>query len=584
MHRFAILLFVPACTIDAPDLTGATAPIAAEIPGRVEGIPTQYGSPEVAATSFAAPIYQGGLVCAATMIGPNLLLTAAHCGPRDAEAIGFQTYRGVSLTNFAWEVFTCRRLAQTWPDTDLALSYCAPNELGEHPGDKYGWVDIDPSPTWAGQSAYSVWWNPITSRSIDVAALYSPGLLYPGSFPGHWAEPDAIPGSGMLSTIYGEPGCSGSALFDTKNHRIVTAPTSTVGGGLRGLVGMDALLRGGFIGAGVSDLNEPLLAELGVPPRRGPLDADADGRLDLQTDIERKIGERTRPWTFLGFDSPRRAALFSPGASASMWPFVAWATLSGPARLDHLRLALGPGRYRVAFRARRWDGLAATSSLRIVDAAGLLAVSVPISTAIGVDTAFAKTFTLASQIGSLTVEAGPGAKLDVRDLILIADGGTLDFDSEGARFAAFDESGRRQLVLPEGFTSDPLSKLRSPEGPDFAGIVRRDLAAPSAFTFAVARAGLAGGERTRVCFRHRRLASAAPVGDYAVARMVLDGTELGRVRFAPTTGWGAACLPTVTPARAGAVLAWGIDAATPLVRSPWNAQDGTYVIDDVTFH
>ena len=96
-----------------------------------------YHDPEVALRSYAA-VDTGG--CSGMMIGPNTLLTAAHCSgfPKD---VTFHTY--TSAGQQVVETFKAQYLMHTYKDTDLILFYLFPNDAGENAGDKYGYVDFD---------------------------------------------------------------------------------------------------------------------------------------------------------------------------------------------------------------------------------------------------------------------------------------------------------------------------------------------------------------------------------------------------------------------------------------------------------
>src|SRR5262249_37081509 len=104
----------------APEAVGTdSSAIRSEVLGGVaEVVARRYADPEVARVSYAAPLISAGGACSATMIGPNVLMTAAHCGPRTTETAVFRTYRNGGTTTSDAESFTCSFLYQTFDDTD----------------------------------------------------------------------------------------------------------------------------------------------------------------------------------------------------------------------------------------------------------------------------------------------------------------------------------------------------------------------------------------------------------------------------------------------------------------------------------
>ena len=157
---------------DGLDLQEASDPVsrvaqavAAERPGEVEYAFRRYGDADIARVAFASPMWNGG--CSSTMIGPNFVLTAAHCGPAEAApnqngALTFMTFRN-NETERNTEMFQCRRLIHGWPRHDLAVAFCDPNAAGVNPGDKYGYIDVETRAPAVGDSVYSVWWNPVVN-------------------------------------------------------------------------------------------------------------------------------------------------------------------------------------------------------------------------------------------------------------------------------------------------------------------------------------------------------------------------------------------------------------------------------------
>lgn len=176
--RRAVLLKLPSLVIAGSTLlcsSGAAAgTIAKEVPGQVEIIaPLYLNDPDVTFWSYAAANVSG---CSGNMIGPNTLMSAAHCGIANAN-VTFKVYRGRDRSRFDTEVVSCWNTIQTLPSgSDVALFYC-PNINGLPPGLKYGYMDFDASPPTDGQPLYSIWRNNVAVPSYADAVLYSPGKI-----------------------------------------------------------------------------------------------------------------------------------------------------------------------------------------------------------------------------------------------------------------------------------------------------------------------------------------------------------------------------------------------------------------------
>ena len=167
----------PACAGDAsPSLGIEHAPIATEHGTQAEVVTRIYGDPVLSAMSFSEPTWVSSGGCSATMIGPNVLFTAAHCGDQDGTAT-FYTYQNANYNQLFQEQFTCHVLVNTFHHSDVVLAFCDPNALGENPGDKYGYLDLDASAPTVNQSVRSFWYNPIGSLNLGWAEIYSEGAV-----------------------------------------------------------------------------------------------------------------------------------------------------------------------------------------------------------------------------------------------------------------------------------------------------------------------------------------------------------------------------------------------------------------------
>ncbi len=246
--------------------------------GVAERVYLHYGSADVALRSYATADIGG---CTGTMIGPNVLLTAAHCNTRNRDAT-FYVYTDANTK--LQESFACEYMMHTFPDMDLLLYWVEPNAAGDNPGDKYGYVDFDiefdPSESWtmdytgsraritANMDLYSVWTNPIDSLGGGWHAIYSKGNVTETNTPGHWASPNidnnpdfqcsngwcvggtnagvacgtcmgvdpGCPGGtcerrpshnlGVTTNLWSNGGASGSSQLSPSTHRISAAPLS----------------------------------------------------------------------------------------------------------------------------------------------------------------------------------------------------------------------------------------------------------------------------------------------------------------------------------------------------------------------
>jgi hypothetical protein len=338
----------------------------------------------------STPVAPAGGGCTTEMIGPNVMMTAAHCGFNDDRVLRF-TY----VTNFGapdpqdraivrsleWPV-ACRRLLQSFLETstssDLMLYYCPSNAQGLGPGDIYGWLDFDAADVSMGQTVASVFTTGSGSLATSVP-LPAPGVPF--------ATPQYGFGGVLLNArqgcsstdppvavnIPGEGGNSGSVMFNTSTWRAAVGPLSVFGTSscgwptnarwARSMAGYRAAsrVRTGLTPPHIVDANINGLG-LGLNPANyasaSPgtlLDGDGDRVFDLQADIELASRENARDWVFLGFGSPRRNRLWTRDAAVTFLPDVG----AGVARvshaggyknlLRHTRLRLQPGAsYRIS--------------------------------------------------------------------------------------------------------------------------------------------------------------------------------------------------------------------------------------------
>lgn len=212
--------------------------------GIAERVYYHYSDADIALHAYATADIGG---CTGTMIGPNVLMSAGHCGnqPRTAR---FYVYPDADTK--LEETFNCEYLLHTFPDMDLVLYWVFPNEAGEHAGDKYGYVDfdvvIDPSTETldyaasraliaTGVDLYSVWTNPIDSIGNGWHAIFSRGTVTATNVVDHWASPNLDTGSdylcgnswcvggprdGLTCDACNDPGCGNGTCMRRPNRHL----------------------------------------------------------------------------------------------------------------------------------------------------------------------------------------------------------------------------------------------------------------------------------------------------------------------------------------------------------------------------
>lgn len=215
----------------------------------VRRITPYYTNKQWSSTSYASPrIQTPGSMCSATMIGPNLLMTAAHCrvepaNPDAAATVYTRVYRERDITLAQQEAYSCKLLFHTFPETDLAIFHCPPVGDQLSLGDRYGWVEIDPEEPEAGDTVFSTFHNPISDLADPNTwhSLLTRGTVLDDGVANHWANPNSPIGSVshegeqygaqysevMHTSLWSKGGASGSAQLDASTGDIVLGPLST---------------------------------------------------------------------------------------------------------------------------------------------------------------------------------------------------------------------------------------------------------------------------------------------------------------------------------------------------------------------
>lgn len=604
--------------VEALDIDTAVQPIAAEQPnGVAERVWNQYLDADVALRSYAL-MDTGG--CSGTMIGPNVMMSAAHCSGAP-KTIAFRLYR--TLTTIDSENFNCRYLTHSYPETDLILFYCDPNAAGENPGDKYGYVDFDIDVTAAGgldylasksrvavgTNIYKSWQNPITNLGINNAMLYSSGSISSITDNG-WYTPDnsgsanyrcngtSSQSIGVSSQIWTNEGSSGSSALSSATHRAILGPQST---GPLDAVGANQLsivqyLYSGYanqsVGTptcsnGVRDtVNQPEVSAFGLTPTNyyGWIDYNLDGMFDVQRDLEDVQGEAQRDWLWLGFESHRRNKMWTEDRPSDVvfdtadpkTGFVRLSTLgeSGGSYLRMMtndKIDLVPYEYHEVSVATKLSQSSASSPIRIC-LQGTYSFCRTLNPTIGAWQVHV--FSLYAFPGAeLTVELMPGTYATLTALSVVRRGATMDFDSHDARYNWRDENnGGRARIWPVG-------RQATSGATDWAGVVTRDTSEPYYDDWSLRNRQLAvdGGYNYRVCFWHKKSVRDPTSGSlYGVVRTTGGGSEISGSRryFISGNNWVQACTNTFNASGDDNSVMFGVYAIA--------GANGSYLVDDIT--
>ncbi len=566
------------------EMETSEAAITAEVAGRAVVAARRYDDPEISRVAYASGNVDG---CSATMIGPNIMMTAAHCKDHD-RAMTFRTYRERSPWVSDTESFNCRTVVNTWPRSDLQLYWCD-SQNGAAPGDKYGYLDLDTSVV-SNQVFASVWWNSIDNLGLPDALIYSEGSVSKTGVR-LWSDSFGVNGPAnrpmaVALTTWGAPGASGSANVNVANHRILVGPTTlarstATGSAYRAALPMRVYLRDATAETAANTppfykpgIKEATLASLGLTNTAqfyGKLDKDFTNLFDVQEALEKLKGENARSVYYLGFESERRNALWKKNAAVSFNPSAGTAVVSsiGPGQvLRHAGLNLKPNtNYRVVVRMQVSSASNPTAlSILLQQPNGTLQDARFVSTLVGwnVQTAELRTGVAAVDLVLNLTGAFSGS---IHSVIVVEEGASFDFDLADKRAVWTDQLGHRAQILPDGRGA----------GPNWAGLVKRS---PSGMTWPLqSRAlGYSPGVAQRVCFDAKTYQNATwSARDWATLQMVARGlTTLQWFNFTPSGVWQTFCTPAFTPPTSDNI-------ATFDVNTEW--VDGTqyagYLVDNV---
>jgi hypothetical protein len=581
MHKIAIALssitalLLASCTTEVStsevEQTGVVEEtLSSEQTGVVEYAFRQYRTlAGVTLAGYATPDVNG---CGAAMIGPNTLITAAHCGVISQAT--FRTYPNAGAAGAGSPVvstYDCNYLVHTFGDTDINIYFCAPGPDGVNPGDRYGYLDMDPRRPAVNQSVYSTWTNQQPTPQVPVALMYSPGKITRTNLSESelWSVPTGRGSIGIESNAYGEAGASGSPQMDSLSNKIVVGPTSTAvpnGSRWRGALSIADYLFWGRaeLGAPTPPVNTTFVTSLGLNPDSymGWIDKELDNLFDIQTDIELARGEAVRDWYNLGFESARRNKLWTAPAGLATFGanFVTLSRIDGGASiaLAHKRLNLGWGaNYVLSGVLRRTSGNAEIFIGLRSDSGGWsgswlsgMPFSIPV--------------TATGPSSEIAVWLQGNGAFELSDLLLTrSDGGGMRLD--------FDWGDQRKLWNDAGEFPGPAFMIPDGRAP-VAGVVNWALYVPKStsrpYTARMGRLPVTPNRTYRVCF-DLRLDSG---GLSTWGRINLEGGSAAVNRkFFVGNSWGTTCVDSWSVAQSNASIQLGVDSGLP------------YRIDNLTF-
>lgn len=549
-------------TTSAPTSTSASA-LTNEIGGVAEAAARYYPNAMIARTSYATPSFFSAGGCSATMIGPNVLMTAAHCGQQRSTAV-FRTYRDLNVTQGDQESFVCDPMVSTFCDADTIFYHCRPNAVGENPGDKYGYLDFDTNVPTVGTNLFSVWSNSIDNLGIGSqgALLYSPGKVTATNDNGWYVA--ANNSTGVTMDLWGQPGASGSSHVSAASGRVQIGPltTATVAGGRSRAAGsMNNILYWGASRTGSSSecagfkpWDEATISGLGLDPNRYKeawIDRDSNWLVDIQEDLEKKNGENRRDFYWLGFESQRRNALWSKTNEAQFLPTAARVdiarTASGTSTvLSHSKLNLEPGvRYRWGVRVAMTRGVV---TLVVRDGAGNEVTRKNIFASMS----GTQTLEFTAPTGArLEVLAGSAAQATLSHMSVARDWTYTTFELADERAAWIDAvDAQPAMILPDGEGSGPNWALRV----DRRAGVSRDVDVRSNDNFA-----LVAGKGYTICFDVKN-ATASTASNPGRMQLLSGGSVMGSVTFRPTSTWTSVCSAELRPTTSQSSVRFNVDS------------------------
>ena len=528
--------------------------------------------------------------CSGALLGPNIYMTAAHCGQNESITVYFRTYREQDPHQPDQRSVRCSGLYQNLPIhpdgdidlTDIALFWCEDIELEDGtsiaPGDLFGYLDVDLRDHTSISSWYSPWWNDVVDEGLSGTLLWSEGSDMQLQNTNYW------PYRLELNDMWGNPGSSGSAVISADNHRIFTLTSSAARDNTwRGFyMSLQNALRYGKIAPNsahsVDSIQDANIRSLGLNPSdyEGLIDADSDGIFDIQADLESLSMPPTMDHYWLGFESRPRNAGWSLGSRAKLYPDH-W-TAPGPAYgilyidttdgiegveevASNERIPLeADTTYRVQLIYTVWSGSGQGLSFSVEDGQSS-STAVDLDTSqIGGYTHQSFSYTTGADPEVISLKAQSAVSVGVYYLSIIAEGAVMDFDTDARRQGWRNaHTGSRAWFLPDGVQS----------GINWALAVQRtdELDASQDWSVRNEHLALVEGASYKICFQHRvdPASSATAVDGAARVRNNQTSGVLSQDSFTASTTWQTHCLSTFQAAEQTDVQFANQGAGAPLL-------------------
>lgn len=534
-----------------------------------------YTQADIAAASYAHGLItvNGSSSCQVQNVGPNLLLSAGHCGASTSIVPTYYTIRNggapdgtntVVMDSESWS--QCSYIEQSFPGSDLMFIYCPNNAAGIGPGDKYGYLDYDFSHPTVGASEYEIMDEQGSLAATMVAPATNWGMptYLLGSISSTtlthaqaWEVPAAAGGIGIGSGFSScQNGSSGGAILNPSNHRLWIAGRTNCDNSMS----MNDYDYWGQVTpniGGTDGVNHTLVSSLGLTPSTyyGYLAKTLDSQFDLQQDLERLRGENSRDWYNLGFQSLRRDNVWTSTGNGTV-SFITdpstrqmqvHSTTAGDLALDNLNLTAGTYSYRITFPY--WTnsvggstGHSTSSNIYVGIKGGngqYYGAYIPTDPTAGVTTrTILAAVPSAAVSGSRLVVWGFGVDTDVffASMSVVREGAIMDFDTYDKRDNWRDDNtGGRAVIVPDGQTTGTpnwAARVIYNSGFSYGGwpVRNRQLA-------------LHGGTSYSICFYHKQDGASSVGGWFELAS---GGTSVVSGAFTAGSSWSQRCFTSPT--------------------------------------
>ncbi len=521
--------------------------------------------------------------CTGTFIGPNIVMTASHCGGPSLGATAIHYLRtaagrpGGTLSSY--NLGNCQMLLGAIQQnhtteyrgaTDVALFFCPDiNVRGTMtpPGLLLGDLDFDTREVSVGEPVVRFWSNLVVNRGQTHMLVGQGNIQNTSGFYGY-QNAEAY----NDNTCVNEGG-SGSPGISRLYQRILMGPLDSGGGVEAGPCGVGtratkahAIFSEFYLDQayGAVQLNSANIQNLtGLRPELyfGHQDKDANNVLDIVEHIDAVRGEPLRDYYWYHWDSARRNAQWSAlantvfytdhvAAPAQPYGIVRLSAPNSQQMLKHEGFKFEPNRrYRMSVQLSQVGELGAgnlstnifLTGRSIQNAGSIPAVSASLPQ-------FAAP--LRHTLGFWTNGTGlPGLRLtgqgalaaNLQTMVIMRDGAVLNFDTVDKRQGWKNQNtNARALFVPDGISSAVNA------APDFALAIRRDPARvlgsdwPAYYDYLP----LTPGDRYQLCFSVKSSAAVNLSGRVEV--MSHNNTLLSAQTFPVSGVWTERCLNPFT--------------------------------------